>query len=75
MTQQNTNQLKFEIKRFVDIIGFNFANTKWLDKLTEVSNATLLEYCYDAPSLSKRDVAMMLYSNQDNKLWNIIMNR
>ncbi len=75
MTQQDTNTLKFEIKRFVDVVGFNFLKTSWLDKLSEGAKSTLFEYCYDAPSLSKRDVAMMLYSDQDDKLWSIIMGR
>lgn len=75
MTQQNTNTLKFEIKRFIDVIGFNFLNTSWLDKLSEESKSTLSEYCFDAPSLTKREVAMMLYSDQDDKLWSFIMGR
>ena len=56
MTQQDTNRLKFEIKRFIDLIGFDFMNTSWLDKLSKEAKSTLKEYCYDAPSLSKRDI-------------------
>ena len=75
MTQQNTNNLKKEITQFVDLIGFNFAKCAWLDKLSNEAKNTLNEYCFDTPSLSKRDVAMMLYSNQEKKLWSIIMGR
>lgn len=75
MTQQDTNRLKFEIKRFVDVIGFNWLNCSWLDKLSNEAKITLSEYAFDAPNLTKREIAMMLYSNQDNKLWNIIMER
>ena len=75
MTQQNTNNLKKEITQFIDLIGFNFAKCAWLDKLSTEAKSTLKEYCFDAPNLSKRDIAMMLYSNQDKKLWSIIMGR
>ena len=75
MTQQDTNRLKFEIKRFVDVIGFNFLKVSWLDKLSNEAKTTLSEYAFDAPTLTKREIAIMLYSNQDDKLWNIIMGR
>jgi len=75
MTQQDTNRLKFEIKRFVNLIGVNFMNTAWLGKLSEGAKNTLSEYCFDAPNLTKREIAMMLYSDQDEKLWSIIMER
>lgn len=73
MTQQDTNQLKFEIKRFVDAIGMRWMNTSWLDKMSNEAKLTLSEYHFDARILGKRDIAIMLYNNEDEKLWKIIM--
>ena len=75
MTEQNTNRLKFEIKRFVDDIGMGFLKCSWLDKLSNEAKETLREYLYDAKTLSRRDIAIMLYKDQDDKLWDIIMGR
>lgn len=73
MTKQDTERLKFELKRFVDVVGFTFLNVQWLNNLSDGAKATLREYCFDAPSISKREVAILLYNNQDDKLWNLIM--
>lgn len=75
MTQSNTNTLRSEISRFIDVIGFDFSKCSWLDKLSNEAKNTLNEYLFDAKSLSRRDIAMMLYSNQDEKLWTIIMGK
>jgi hypothetical protein len=75
MKVQETKRLKFEIKRLVDLIGFNFSDSKWLKNLSDDAKVTLNEYSYDAAILSKRDIAMMLYSDQDDLLWGIIMKR
>ena len=73
MTQQDTSQLKFEIKRFINVIGMDFFNTSWLDKISDGAKLTLSEYFFDAKSLGKRDIAIMLYNDQDTKLWELIM--
>lgn len=75
MTQQDTNNLKSEIRNFVDVQGFKFLNTSWLSQLSEDSTQTLNEYFIDAEILGKREIACMLYHNQDRKLWNIIMSQ
>ncbi len=73
MTLADTNNLKKEIKRMIDLIGFNFMNTSWLGNLSDSAKNTLSEYVYDARTLGRREVAMMLYNDQDSELWHIIM--
>ena len=73
MTQSETNNLKKEITMMVDLVGFNFMECSWLDKLSIKAKGTLKEYFADAGSLSKREIAIMLYKNKDTQLWNHIM--
>ena len=73
MTLENTNTLKNEIKRLINEIGFTFMDTRWLNNLSTESKSTLKEYCYDMPSYSKRDIALLLYHDKDEKIWEIIM--
>ena len=73
MTQSETNNLKKEITMMVDLVGFNFMECSWLDKLSIKAKGTLREYFSDAGSLSKREIAIMLYNNKDTQLWNHIM--
>jgi hypothetical protein len=75
MTKQDTNTLKFEIKRFVDVIGMDWLKCNWLDNLSDAAKSTLSEYHFDARVLGKSDIAYMLYKDQDDKLWDIIMGR
>ena len=73
MTQSETNNLKKEITMMVDLVGFNFMECSWLDKLSIKAKGTLREYFVDAESLSKREISIMLYKNKDAQLWNHIM--
>ena len=73
MTQQDTNELKAEIARFIDVVGCGFLKTWWLDKLTPKSKHTLSEYFCDSKIYGKRDIASMLYHGQDEELWDTIV--
>jgi len=73
MTLQDTKNLKSEIRTMIDVKGFNFINASWLGELSEGASQTLSEYFFDAETLGKRDIASMLYHNQDSKLWGMIM--
>lgn len=74
MTQQDTINLRAEINFMIDKIGFNFNRIEWISKLSEASKLTLDEYMFDAKVLSRRDIVGMLYNNEDEKLWSIILN-
>ncbi len=73
MTQSETDNLKKEITMMIELVGFNFLECSWLDKLSVNAKGTLKEYFADAGSLSKREIAIMLYKNKDNQLWSHIM--
>ena len=73
MTQQDTNNLKAEIKFLIEDCGMGFLHIGWFKDIKQKCQWTLDEYVMDS-QLSRREVIGMLYHNQDNKLWDIIMN-